>query len=367
MQPDRSDFLGFRLLYSLLASKDTTKLEQLKFDDFLPGKCRDVFAWVLDYRLQFNSLPTESAVEDKFGKILPEDVEDFQYLHSQILKRNLTFKLTKNLERVAQHLDDGDPDTALKELTDVIENGAVAPEVKVASYVKEAKERIEKYKELLLVGVFDGIPCLWPELEKVIVGYMNGTLNVFLAASGVGKTWTLCITANSCLNAGKKALFVTLEMPTIRIARRLDALRHKLSFGKMRNNVLTDDDLKNWEASVNADQTTGEVVIVDKQQVRTPQDIYLLTKKHKPDIVLIDGIYRLEGNVKGRAQWEEAAKIANDLQLYAESSNVPWLVTSQLNALADKSGKIQTSDARYSKELGICADLILALSQAPED
>lgn len=713
----QSDFLGLRLLKSLLASKDTSKLEQVRLEDFLPGKCREAFAWVLSYYLQYNSMPIDTALEDEFGKILPADVEDFQYIHAQVLKRNLTFKLTKNLERVAGLLDDNEPERALKELTDVIETGVVVPEVKIASYIKDAKQRIDEYKVAATNKVFDGILCPWPELGTVITGFMNGCLTVFLAASGVGKaqplsslvltpagylpigkvqagdqiinweggasnitgifpqgiipvyevvfsdktstrcsgdhlwqvgslskgvttwevlttkelqglidkastfkatkyeipitspiefqkqaypidpyflgcllgdgclvshdlrltntsseliqhcqntlisgyvlkwiksqplkfdysvvkkgmhkgkgrgvnyykdwlsnfgllgkgscvkfiprqylfgsiedrleilrglmdtdgsvgpsfaeygscsikliqgvtflvqslggiavcasrmlggklhyrlrimfkvfqqifklsrkakkweanyfrvktqvphvrkyitnikyvgmeecacistshpsrlyltndcivthnTWLSCIVANECLNDNKKVLFVTMEMATPRIFRRMDALRNKVSFGKMRNSALTDDDIKAWEASVGNEASTGDIIVVDKRQVRTPQDVYLLARKHNPRIVIVDGSYRFESTTKGRAQWEDAAKIATDLQLYAESTNIPWLVTSQLNVIGDKSGKIQMSDARYSKEFGICADVVCALSQAPED
>ena len=365
----KTDYLGLRILTSVLASKDLTLLDQLNITDFLPGKSQDVLAWIFDYRLQFNALPTPLAVVDNFGAILPADVEDFHYLKEQIVKRNLSYKLTQSLGLVAQYLDNGDPQRALTELSRVIDSGAVAPPSKVTTYLKDAKERIEYYKKQMVNQVFDGIPCVWEELGKVIIGWMNGTLNTILAEANVGKTWSLCIIADDCVTQNKQVLYISLEMPANKILRRIDALRRKVNFGRLRKNTLLPEDIKKLEESIITETTTGEIVVADKLQVVTPRDVFLLVKKHSPDIVLIDGAYRFEGDTRSQNKWEVNAKIITDLQLFAEMSNVPWVITSQLNPDPTRKAtdKIQLAEARYSKEWGIAADVVLALRQAPED
>ncbi len=365
----KTDYLGLRILTSLLASKDVALLEQLQIDDFLPGKSQEVLVWILDYRLKFNALPTPLAIVDNFGAILPADVEDFHYLKEQIQKRNLSYKLTQSLSSVANLLDNGEPNKALTELQRVLDSGAVTPPNRVVTYVKDAKERIEHYKQQMTNQVFEGIPCVWEELGKVIIGWMNGTLNVILAEPNVGKTWSLCIIADDCITQNKQVLYVSLEMPASKILRRIDALRRKVSFSRLRKNALLPDDIKRLEESLLTETTTGEIIVADKLDVVTPRDVYLLVKKHAPDIVLIDGAYRFEGDTKSNNKWEVNAKVITDLQLFAEMSKVPWVLTSQLNSDPTRkvTDKIQLAEARYSKEWGIAADVVLALRQAPED
>ena len=367
---DKSDGLGLRLFKSLLDSKKVEVLEKLKIEDFLPGKVRDMFAWILHYRLTYNNLPTEIAFIDEFGSVLPPDIEDLTYLHEQILKRNLGFKLTQNLEKVAGHLDNNDPDAALTQLIQVTQSLSAEKPVQITSYKQAAAQRIQKYKDNLANQVFDGIETPWQEVNDKIQGWMNGTLNVILGRPNTGKSWWLCIVGDDCLTKNKSALFVTLEMPSSRIIRRLDALRHKLSFGKLRNLKLSPDELKKWEDSVAAEKTSADIIVLDKQQIRTVTDTVMAVKKYKPDIVLIDGGYRFTG--RSKSQWENTVEIVNDLQVYAEETNIPWLVTNQYGELKEDTKKNAPTDkmsmsARYGGEWVINPDIVIGIQQSPDD
>ena len=365
------DSLGVRLLKSLLASKDVLLLERLRIDDFLLGKSRDMFAWILEYGLKFNGLPTEAAFIDEFGNVLPNDIEAFPYLHEQILKRNLGFKLTQSLQQVGNSLDNNDPDAALQQLVQVVQNTNQQKVDKVSFYNKEASQRIQTYKHNVTNKVFEGIETPWEEINEHIQGLMNGCLHVVLGRPNQGKSWMVCILADHCLKKSKSALLVTLEMPSIRIARRLDAIRHKLSFGKLRNNVLLPADLQKWEDSVANDKTVGDIILVDKQKVRTVVDVALLVKKYKPDIVLIDGGYRFSG--RSKSHWENTVEIVNDLQIYAEETNIPWVVTNQYGELGnnkqskdDPTAKMEMK-ARYGAEWVMAPDVVLGIQQSPDD
>ncbi len=370
---DRVDSLGLRLFKSLLDSKKVILIEPLKIEDFLPGKARDMFAWILDYRLKFNTLPTESAFIDEFGSVLPPDIEDTQYLHSQILKRNLGFQLTKDLEQVANLLDNNDPDAALQHLTQVTQKVNNKKPSKVTSYKQLAATRIQTYKDNVTNKVFDGIESPWSEVNSQIQGWMNGTLNVVLGRQNSGKSWWLCIIGDHCLTKDKTSLLISLEMPEEKITRRLDALRHKMSFGRLRNAVLTPNEIKKWEESVANEKSLGDIIVEDKQTIRTVTDAVLAVKKHKPDIVLIDGGYRFTG--RSKSQWENTVEIVNDLQLYAEETRIPWIVTNQYGDASDtgkevkgdSASKMNAWNARYGKEWVIAPDVVLGIQQNPDD
>ena len=150
-----------------------------------------------------------------------------------------------------------------------------------------------------------------------------------------GKTWMSCIIADHALSLGKKVLFVTMEMSGPRIMRRLDAIRYKLPFGDLRDGELELFTVDRWKAEAAAGGR-GDILVADKKMVQKVGDIVSLVNEHRPDFVVVDGGYRLEG--KGRGSWDKVVDVVNGLQIAAEITDIPWLVTSQLGD-ASESGK----------------------------
>ena len=296
-----------------------------------------------------------------------------EYVVETLRKRNLAYELTSSLKHVAAKVDSLDPDGALADLiTYATTVGKVHKSSQALSFKESGPTRVSDYSAVKTLP--QGIKTPWEQLNKATLGWVNGTLNVFMAKPNVGKTWMACLQANHAYKQGLKVLFVTMEMPAIRIARRLDALRYKLPFGALRNAELLPTDEATWKAAVDADVTSaGDIIIADKQQVKTVSDIVVLCNYHEPQIVVIDGGYRLEG--KGKSSWESVVSVVNDLQLHAELTDVPWIVTTQYGD-ANDTGKVVRAKgapkmhmwgARYGKEWVINPDVVIGMHQDPED
>jgi hypothetical protein len=170
-------------------------------------------------------------------------------------------------------------------------------------------------------------------------------------------------------------LFVSLEMPTNRIARRLDAVRYKIPFGGLRNADLDPTLRSQWEDAITKDTDPGDLWIADKRQVATVTDVMSIVNHKKPKIVVIDGGYRFSPEGRTKSAWEGTVSIVNDLQKYAEISNIPWVVTTQFGdsndkgkVTRDKTGpKMAMWGVRYGKEWVINPDVVIGLHQEPED
>jgi hypothetical protein len=193
--------------------------------------------------------------------------------------------------------------------------------------------------------------------------------------SNTGKTWALCVCADHAERvAGKKVLFVTMEMSASRISRRLDAVRYRIPFGVLRDCELDPMEEKEWESNLKdlkKDKESSDIYIADKKAVRTVTDVFNLVQELKPDIVFIDGGYRFESE-KGSGQWEQTLHIVTDLQVYAEKSDIPWIVTTQFGD-SNESGKkkkkgdhVRAWNVRYGKEWLIHPDVLIGL-YADED
>ena len=186
-------------------------------------------------------------------------------------------------------------------------------------------------------------------------------------------SWFLCVLADHAMMIGKKVLFITLEMAAPRIERRVDAVHYGLEFKGIRDGELDIFSEDKWRDTVGTEVLTGDIITADKKLVRTVADAHSLVTEYKPDLVLIDGGYRFVGS--GKSQWEQAVDVINDLQIAAEITDVPWVVTTQYGD-AKEGGKKPKKDTvpdlrawavRYAKEWVINPDAVLGLAARGSD
>tara|TARA_R110002020_G_scaffold34660_5_gene105299 strand:+ start:13806 stop:15113 length:1308 start_codon:yes stop_codon:yes gene_type:complete len=372
------DLLGLRILRAVLDAKDFDVLDNAGFQKsyIIPGKSLDAFEWVQDYVFSKKSWPATLAVNEECDVRLPDEVEDIAYLVEQIENRHTSFQITQALKGVAKDLDAHAPDLAMARLTSFVSKASIVPSTvaNLHSLKSGGLERITQYDALAALPT-QGILSPWDEINGATQGFVDGTLTVVMAKPNVGKTWWSCIVANHALTLNYDVLYVSLEMPTIRIARRLDAIRYKIPFGGLRNADMDPTTRDRWETAIKADTTPGELWVADKQQVETVTDVMSLVNHKKPAMVVVDGGYRFAPSGKTKSGWEGTVSVVNDLQRYAELSNIPWVVTTQFGDSNDKGRvsrgkkgpKINMWGVRYGKEWVINPDVVLALHQEPED
>lgn len=366
------DALGKRLVRSLLDVKRPAALTEAGvgrediFDDGLAA-----YDWALKFVADKGDWPTTLMVEENTGIGLPDEGEPLDYIVDLIRKRSLGKALEKKLKSAAELIESRDPDSALMEISDAaLSLRHRSTTSKVVSFRESAEERIDGYKKTREVGGLLGIHTPWSKLDHHIQGWVDGTLNVVTAMQNTGKTWFLVINASHCMSLGRKVLFVTMEMSATRIQRRLDALHYKIPFKDVRDAAMDLHTEARWKDEVlKAKETIGEipgdVLFADKKLVRNVSDVAALVADYKPDILLLDGGYRLEG--RGKGSWETAAAVVRDLQISAEISNIPWVVTTQQGDSSEtgkdvkRGPKMRAWNVRYAKEWVIDPDVAIGL------
>ncbi len=369
-----ADSIGTRLVAAVIRSKDFSVLPRhsIGVDDVFDD-AKIAMTWVVDYVREHSDWPTTKMLEETKGIYLPEEEESADYVADMVRKRGLSLSLQKTIERGIEKIDSRDPDAAIELLSreTLLLKSRVAGS-KPISFKSEGDTRLDKYRELKAAGGLLGIPTPWERMNSNIQGWVNGSLNVATAMMNTGKTWWLCHCADHALSLDKKVLLITLEMDTPRIEKRLDALHYKIPFGVLRNCTLDAEGEKKWAdavAAYKADSTvSGDILIADKKLVQTVSDVRLLCEDYKPDLVCIDGGYRFQGTASRNASnWESTVSVVNELQIAAELSRVPWIVTTQQGD-ANESGK-PTKDpkkmhawgVRYGKEWVINPDVVIGL------
>jgi len=342
-------------------------------DDWLFDEARDALKFVREYVEKYDKFPTALVVDEQIGCELPDEPEDVDYLSEEVRKRRVTGALEKEMQRVIECIELRKPDEALKIMAEASSDlTADAVRGRVSSFKKDGSKRYDSYVEAKKVGGIIGLPTMWDTLNKSIQGWVDGGFHVVAAMQNTGKTWFLCICANHAAHVlGKLVLFVTLEMTSGKIGRRLDALRYEIPFGELRDcrlDELTEEEWRTCTEAAAVDESAGDILIADKTLVRTVPDVVALVREYKPDLVVVDGGYRFE-TARSQGSWERTLETVNALQAAAEKSDVPWVVSTQLGDSSESGKDMKSSktvrawNVRYGKEWTINPDVLIGLFQ----
>lgn len=365
--------LGKRLVRSLIAGGDVAFVRRAGVDETcLRGEAVAAFRWAVGYFETSGGWPTPSMIAENVGVLLPDEPEPLEYVVDLVRRRAIGFRLVSAGERLASRIKAREVDEAVTELEEELSQlRGFRRRSSVYSFCDGAVERASA-AGLRGLSSLAGFETRWPTLNRLVQGWVNGTLNVVVAMQNTGKTWWLCLNAEDVRAAGKRVLFISLEMSVSRIVRRLDALRHRLPFGELRDGTLDWWSVRRWgEEAEKGRAESGDIIVADKSAVRTVADAAGLFRDELPDIVIVDGGYRFEGRGSG-GNWEKTVTIVNDLQVVAEESGVPWLVSSQMGDSHEtgktprkkKTGEdrhLRAWNVRYGKEWLINPDTVVGL------
>lgn len=199
-------------------------------------------------------------------------------------------------------------------------------------------------------------------------GWDVGTLNVFMAGPGGGKSLVMCHMAAAAFAAGKNVLYITLEMSETHIAHRIDANLMNLALKDVK-------DLPRETYVKRADtirkKSPGKLVI--KQYPTSLGSCthfrHLLTelrlkKKFIPDILFIDYL-NIAASSKFNRQYSNSYEyikgIAEEMRGMAMEFKFPIVTATQINREGFKSTDVDLGHASESFGLPATADFFAAI------
>lgn len=199
-------------------------------------------------------------------------------------------------------------------------------------------------------------------------GVSSKTLNVYLMATGVGKSLTMCDHAAFCIRNGYKALYITLEMAEERIAERIDCNLLNLTPIELKR---VSEEKFNLSFDTMKDTVNGNLIIKEYPtcgahagHFRLLLDELRLKKNFVPDIVFIDYInicssqrMKLGGSVN---TYTYIKSIAEELRGMAVEYDVPIISATQTNRGGAKNSDIDETDTSDSFGLPMTVDLLWA-------
>jgi replicative DNA helicase len=198
-------------------------------------------------------------------------------------------------------------------------------------------------------------------------GLAAGELGLVVAPTSVGKTMILINFAYNMMKQGKNVLYTTLELSGKKIAGRMDLLvTNKDYLYVLAHPMLVHR--KNMKLKAKG----GGFYIKDSTAAKlSPNDLSIsierMSKKFKPDVVIVDQIDLMYSPKEYKERRHELSNILIALRRMGASFGIPVWSASQATRIAGAAGNTTLWDIAEDIGKANWADVILTLSQSPED
>ena len=225
-------------------------------------------------------------------------------------------------------------------------------------------EYIDHVEERYLESVRNTITTGWEIVDDIADGGLGkGELGVFVAPSGIGKSWALVNVGAAAVKAGLNVIHYTLELNEAYVGLRYDAVLSGIQAQELKYHIEEVKDIVGklkGKLIVKYYPTKGGTVNTLASHIEKCR-----MQGFDPDLVIVDYADLLRGH--GKEVRHELGNIYEDLRGLAGEHEIPVWTASQANrsALSDDIIGAEKIAESYAKIM--TADLVISLSRKIED
>jgi len=267
------------------------------------------------------------------------------YYRSRLTQRYKYQILIEKVEGLTGHLTNQDPDAAAVLLREALQKIDSIAGTSAALSIGDAMDLVEDdYQVAKTIFGLRGLTTGWPTLDRATLGLQPADLAVVAGRPGMGKTGAILKMAHAAWITGKRALFISMEMPKLQISRRFLGLHTGIN-----PNLIRAGELSPWgrqfmeEGMAEIKGAPGKLFVEAGDFARSVSQVESMILEYNPDAVYIDAAYLLtgEGAEKGYvSKWESMAEVIHQLKALGLRYNIPIIITVQFNRnLTKKSRK----------------------------
>lgn len=203
-------------------------------------------------------------------------------------------------------------------------------------------------------------------------GFVNQSLTVFLAPTGVGKSMILGHFSTSFLMGGRNVLYITMEMPELQVSERLDA--HLLDVAM--EDLPSISKSKFLEGVLELKKKTSGRLVIKEYPAHSAHSGHFrhlimdlkLKKNFKPDVIVVDymGICGSALAPKGANSYEFLKTVAIELRALGQEFNCRVFTAMQVNKEGSKTNDFEIYDTAESWGVPAQADYMFGLISTAE-
>lgn len=312
-----------------------------------------VVNWVVDYTARYGSPPTMERLQEEFLSFVAIESKDpLGDIYDRTLVRKRNIFVREYMTSIQDELKKGiDPLPHVQELHRAIAGG----QGDVTRYTRF--DRTSYYRRP------DTFPYGIAQIDQFTGGVSKGDLIYIIGRLGTGKTTFAIWLLTKWLQAGKRILMVSNENRAGDVVAKIDSYIGGFNPLKKRTLGWTESDMARIETvSFMASHMEGEVFIPNRP-VQDVKEVRSLIYSHRPDLVIIDGIYLMQG-ASGDNHWEKITHISRDLKQTAEGEGIPVMGIHQASRNA-VGRRVEVEHVAYADALAQDCDLLLAVN--PEE
>lgn len=310
--------------------------------------------WTRAYIVTYGVAPTIARLSTEFKFFVAESstdpIEDI--FNTELATRKNIYVRTQFAENQNDLLKGADPTELILKLAAAV-NTVEGDIATTASF-----DRVQYFNERIIYNF--GVNFI----DKTTGGIAGGDLVWIAGRPGSNKTTFAEWLITTWALEGKRILYVSNENMAEDVMQKLDAFYGGWNPMCLRTGVWSDEDRLRVGAVSNILAKLDGLIIVPSEPALSTSDVMALIDTHKPDIVLIDGVYLMSESRKAVIGWEDAAAVSRALKRLARKTGLPFIGVIQANREAEGQnvgrGTIAHTDA-YLQD----ADLIVALNRQP--
>lgn len=314
---------------------------------------KKMIEWVVDFSAKYGQPPTVERLESEFEHFVPLVTRaPLGDVYDRTLARKRNIYTREYILGIQEELKKGaDPLLFIGNLYNTICAGS-SDVVRYSTY-----DRSSYYRKPT------STPYGIAQLDRYTGGISQGDLVYTVGRLGTGKTTFSLWLVNKWIQDGKKVLMVSNENRADDVIVKIDSFIGGFNPIRKRTKEWSEDDLHRLRTvSFIASHMEGEMLI-PSHPVKDTKELYSLVYTYKPDIVVIDGIYLMQG-VGGDSHWEKLTQVSRSLKQLAEGEGVPIFGIHQANRNAI-GRRMEIEHVAYADALAQDADLVLGIN--PED
>jgi replicative DNA helicase len=286
--------------------------------------------------------------------------------HMSIIRRHwLNRKLAVMGERLKETAvtPGNDPDEAMEWLQ------STCVELGSNRVIEGAVASVDLYPALLqelearrtMKGVV-GVPSGYVEIDMITGGYRPGRYYVIAGRPSMGKTTLAINIAWRAANAGKRVLFLSLEMTKMELVQKMLAMITGITGHQIDAGILSDGDVS--RISKFGTRSVHSSMFIDDDAHLTPLSlrakVFEMRLKGGVDLVVIDYIQLMSSGLANKDENADLTIVSQSIKRIAKEMDVPIIVLSQLSRKVEETGnkRPMMSHLRGSGSIEQDADLV---------
>lgn len=315
--------IGRQLLTSIVQGGSRGPVRALRPELFEPDE-RPTFEFFMHFYRQYAGLPTMQIMAEA-GYALPPSLQPTAYLFDRATNRAIYNSVQANLQdfQTALRTQNGEALRAVVgDMNRLIQAHAAADDA--ISLTEAAVLVMQGYAEAHAGGAEgQGITMGWEGLDVLTGGAQPGEVVTWVARPNVGKSYTLARVASEAWRDGHSVLFVSMEMQTVSMARRIIGVMAGTNPDFIKRGTLSMWGEEHVYETIQQIEHGPPFTMVAGNLSKTVGVVDAYVQEYSPDLIVIDAQYLMKpSNQKGNAkQWESLSEVGIEVQQMALSRN----------------------------------------------